>query len=141
MSLKKYALKPTSALHLRDGNDELMYADGQDGKPDLNRPMLAHLYGPGTKQYAKAKADQSNRNVDKLKKKGKSDQTAEEQTKETATFLAQCTESFENVEYEGLSGRELIKAVYSDLELCFVTDQVNRHIAETANFTGQPATI
>jgi hypothetical protein len=140
MSLKKYALKPTAVLHLRDGADELMYADGPDGKPDQNRPMRAYLFGPGTKQFAAAKAEQSNRSMDRLKKKGKTDLTAEEQTKEVATFLARCTESFENVEYEGLSGRELILAVYSSMELCFVAEQVNKYIGETANFTEQPAT-
>lgn len=134
-NLKKYKLQPTSALHLVDGNGDLMYADGPDGKPDKNRPMRAHLYGPGTKQYAAARSEQSNRNMDRLKKKGKTDLSPEESIKETATFLARCTESLENIEDGDLTGKELFMAVYSDIELCFIPTQIDRHIGDTANFT------
>ena len=33
-SLKKYEMAETAVLHLRDAADELMYADGADGKPE-----------------------------------------------------------------------------------------------------------
>lgn len=135
-NLKKFALKALSVLHLRDGNDDLMYVDGPDGKPDLNRPMRAHLYGPGTKQYATARAEQSNRTMDRMKRKGKSDMTAEEQVKETAMFLARCTAQLENVEYNGLSDQDLHMGVYNDLELCFIPSQIDKYISDTANFTG-----
>ncbi|BBB65914.1 hypothetical protein UNDYM_1661 [Undibacterium sp. YM2] len=134
-SIKKYALQSTGILHLRDGNEELMYADNVDGQPDLNRPMRAHLFGPGTKVYAAAKAQAQNRAMDRLKKKGKSDMTAEDQAKETAQFLAACTKELENVEYDGLTGRDLHIAIYTDLELCFVPAQIDKWLADTANFT------
>lgn len=134
-NLKKFALVPTAVHHLRDGNDELMYADGPDGKPDLMRPMLAHMYGPGTKVYAKARAAQSNRNMDRFKKKGKSDMSAEEQTKDTATFLTACTERLENVEVDQLAGEALCMEVYSDLEICFISAQLDKMLGDTANFT------
>jgi len=140
-NLKKFALQATSILHLRDGNDDLMYADGVDGKPDTSRPMRAHLFGPGTKQYAAARAEQSNRSIDRLKKKGKSDQSAEDQIKETATFLARCTDRLENVEVDGLTGKDLCMAVYGDIELCFIPAQIDRYIGDTANFTGVSPTI
>lgn len=135
MSIKKYAVKETSALHLRDADDELMYKDGEDGKPDLNKPMRIHLYGPGSKQYAKASAKQQNRALDKLKKKGKADQSAEEKAQERAQFLADCTASFENIDYEQLQGEFLIKAVYSDLTLGFVPKQVEEYLGDWGNFT------
>jgi hypothetical protein len=134
-NLKKYALVATVVHHLRDGNDELMYADGPDGQPDESKPMLAHMYGPGTKKFANAKAAQANRNMDRYKKKGKADLSAEEQTKDTAEFLAACTERLENVEVDQLSDKALHLAVFSDLELCFIPAQLDKLLSDTANFT------
>jgi hypothetical protein len=133
MDIKKYSVAPTSRLHLRDANDELMYSD--DGKP-----MAVNLYGPGSKQYAKAQAAQNNRMIDKLKRKGKSDQTAEQRASEAAEFLADCTESFENVEYDTLTGNALSIAVYSDVAVGFIADQVAKHIGDWANFTKPSST-
>lgn len=134
-NLKKFALVATAAHHLRDGNEELMYADGADGKPDQSKPMIAHMFGPGTKKFANAKAAQSNRNVDRFKKKGKSDLSAEDQVKDTAEFLAACTDRLENIEVDQLTDKALFMAVYSDLELCFIPAQLDKLLSDTANFT------
>lgn len=137
-NLKKFALVPTIIHHLLDGEDKPMYAELPalaDGKPDLSRPMLAHMYGPGTKQFAKAQAAQSNRSMDRIKAKGKAKQTAEDQVTERATFLAECTAKLENVEIDELAGEALFMAVYTDLELCFIPSQLDKLIGDTANFT------
>jgi len=134
-NLKKFALVPTIIHHLLDGDENPMYADGDDGQPDLSRPMRAHMFGPGTKQYAKAQAAQSNRSMDRFKKKGKANMTAEEQSVERATFLASCTSKLENVEVDELTADALSMAVYNDLELCFIPMQLDKLIGDTANFT------
>ncbi|MCR4297508.1 MAG: hypothetical protein NUV75_01960 [Gallionella sp.] len=134
-NLKKYAVAPTSRLPLRNANDELMYADGSDGKPDESKPMAVNVYGPGSKQYAKAQAAQQNRMIDKLKRKGKTDQSAEEKAREQAEFLAACTESFENITDDELTGEALFKSVYTDIEVGFIAEQVGKHIGDWANFT------
>ena len=78
MNLSKYEMAETSVLHLVDAGDELMYADLPDGSgPDLTRPMRAHVFGPGSKQYARALNNRQNHNVDLLKRKGKTKETAE----------------------------------------------------------------
>ena len=130
MDIKKHSVSPTSKLHLRDANDELMFADD-----DMTLPVCVNLYGPGSKQYAKAQAAQNNRMIDKLKRKGKSEQTAEQRTSEAAEFLADCTESFQNLEYDTLTGNALAMAVYSDASIGFITDQVAKHIGDWSNFT------
>lgn len=135
MDIKKFAVEPTSRLHLRDANDALMYADGADGQPDESKPIAVLLYGPGSKQHARAQARQNNRFLDKLKRKGKSDQSAEEVAEERSALLAACTVSFENLEYEQLQGEALAKAVYSDLSLGFIADQVAKHLGDWANFS------
>lgn len=129
--IRKFAVEQTGRLHLRDASEELMYAD--------SLPMAVNLYGPGSKQYARAQAAQQNRLLDKLKRKGKASNTAEQNIVENAEFLADCTISFENVEYEGMAGRDLAIAVYSDTEIGFVADQVAKHLGDWSNFT-KPST-
>lgn len=132
--IRKFAVQETSVLHLRDASDELMYAD-----EERKKPMTITLYGPGSKQYAKAQTRNSNRMIDKLKKKGKSDQTAEEKAQEIAEFLADCTKSFEHIDYDGLQGEELFKAVYADKSIGFIAEQANKHLGDWGNFTGGSA--
>lgn len=135
MDIRKFAVEPTSRLHLRDASDELMYAD--EAK---TLPIAVNLYGPGSKQYAKAQAAQSNRMIDKLKRKGKAEQTAEQIAQEKAEFLADCTESFENMEYDNLTGSALAKAVYSDILIGFIADQAAKHLGDWSNFTKSSTT-
>lgn len=141
-NLKKYEMVETSVLHLRDAGDNLMYADGPDGEPDFTKPMRAHIYGPGSKQYAKAQAANQNRMIDKIKRKGKADQTAEQKIKEQADFLADCTQSLENIEGEsGATGQELFLEIYTNLKLSFIPAQIATFINETGNFTSGSTTV
>lgn len=133
--IRKHAVEETGVLHLRDASDELMYAEGEDGKPDTSKPMTVTLYSPGSKPYAKAQARNSNRMVDKLKKKGKADQTAEQKAQEIADFLADCTKSMENIDYDGLTGDALFKSVYADVSIGFVAEQVNKWLGDWGNFS------
>lgn len=143
--IRQFAVVPTSKLHLRDANDELMYADPDVTDAEGNKikgktkPICVNLYGPGSKPYAQAQAAQNNRIMDKLKRKGKSDQSAEQRAAESAEFLSDCTESFENLEYEALANRALSMAVYSDSSIGFIADQVAKHIGDWANFS-KPST-
>lgn len=130
MDIKKFAVEQTSRLHLRDASDELMYAD-----EDKAKPIAVVLYGPGSKQHAKAQAVSANRMVDKLKRRGKTDQSSEEKATESAEFLSACTKEWENMEYDGLTGDALSKAVYSDTSIGFINDQVAKHIGDWANFS------
>lgn len=135
MTIKRFAVEPTGRLHLRDAADELMYAD--EAK---TLPIAVNLYGPGSKQYAKAQAAQQNRMIDKLKRKGQSAQTAEQIAAEKAEFLADCTKSFENLEYDALEGDALSKAVYSDISIGFIADQAAKFIGDWSNFSSGSVT-
>ena len=126
--IRKFAVKQYARLVLVDGNGDKMYSDS-------GKEMAINLYGPGSKQYAKAHADQNNRFTDRLKKKGKADQTAEQLAAEKATFLADCTHSFENIAYDELQGRALHEAVYADYSIGFIAEQANQFFGDWANFT------
>jgi hypothetical protein len=127
MQVKTLAVEQTSFLHLRDANDELLHDNGE--------PVGITLYGPGTKAYAKAQAARSNRAIDRLKKKGKSDASPEENAEENATFLASITKEFHHLESDGLAGEALFKAVYKDSEVGFIAEQAMKHAGEWGNFS------
>lgn len=128
LNIKTLAVKETADIHLRNGDDELLF--DKDGKP-----LTITVYGPGSKAYARAQADSQNRMIDKLKKKGKTDQSAEQKALEQAEFLAACTVSFNNFDYEGLAGFDQFKAAYADPSIGFIAEQVGKHISDWSNFT------
>jgi hypothetical protein len=128
MDIRTLSVEETSTLHIRDSSDELVYTE--DGKP-----VEIVVYGPGSRTFAKAQAAQQNRLLEKLKKKGKVDQSAQEKAEETADFLASCTKEFRNIELEKLQGEALFKAVYADTTLGFIAEQVNKHISDWSNFS------
>jgi hypothetical protein len=138
-SIRKFAVSETGVLNLTDADDEPMIGD--DGKP-----MSITLFGPGSKEYARANAANQNRLVDKLKKKGKTDQSAADRAREQSEFLAACTKDMSaNIEYdapggEKLKGEELYKAIYSDITIGFVADQVAKFIGDWSNFSKASAT-
>lgn len=134
--IKSFAVNQTGRLHLRNADEELMYADDEK-----QLPIAIVLYSPGSKQYAKAQAAQQNRMIDKLKKKGNADQTAEQMAEEKAEFLSDCTQSFENLVYDELAGTDLFKAVYSDTNIGFIADQVAKFLGVWGNFTKASTTI
>lgn len=133
LNLKSLSASNTSSFQLRNGDDELLF-DGVDasGKP---MPVNVTVYGPGSAEYQRAQAKANNRAIERLKKRGKADQTAEEKNKELAVHLADITHSFDNLDYDGLTGRELAIAIYSDSSIGFIADQVNKHAGDWANFT------
>lgn len=126
MDIRKLAAEETSFLHLRDAADELLFDNGQ--------PVGITLYGPGTKVHAKATAAKQSKLLERLRKKGKTELSAEETTAENAAFLAACTKSFQCIEIGNLTGEDLFKAVYSDASIGFIAEQAGRHLAEWANF-------
>ena len=129
MDLRTFAVEETGVLHLVSASDEPLHdAEG--------KPLTVTLYGPGSRHYARAQAVQQNRMIDKLKRKGASNQTAEEKAREQAEFFAMCTKEFSaNIEYEGLSGDALFKAVYSDTSIGFIAEQVGKYLGDWSNFT------
>lgn len=133
MDIKKFAVEETGVLELVDANDEPMI--GEDGKR-----MTITGYGPGSREYAKAMAARQNRMVDKLKRKGKTEQTAAEIAREQAEFLAGCTKEFSsNIECDGLAGDALHKAVYEDARIGFIAEQFGKWLVSWANFS-KPST-
>lgn len=128
LDIKRSAAADTFTFQLLDGADEPLFDD--DGKP-----VKVTVYGPGSKPFAKAKSAQENRIVQRLQRKGRTDQSPEEKAKQTAEFLADVTVEFSNLDYEGKTGRDLAIAVYSDTSIGFIADQVHKAAHDWANFS------
>lgn len=128
MDIKQFAVDETGVVELLDANDEPLVGD--DGQR-----MTITVYGPGSKTFARAQAAQGNRMLDRLKRKGKADLSADERAKEQAEHLAALTKEFSpNIEYDGLTGEALHKAVYSDVSIGFIAEQVAKHLSDWSNF-------
>ncbi len=133
LNIKSKAVAETSFLHLKDAQDNLMYTEG-DKKSD-KKPVGVNVYGPGSREYQAAQTKISNRAVSRLRKSGKFEQTSDEKQKEQAQYLAEITHSFVELDYDGLTGRELALAVYGDRTIGFIADQVAEHVKDWSNFT------
>jgi hypothetical protein len=121
----------TSTVELLGGDDAPLY-------DDKGKPLSITVYGPGTKVYQKAQSRQQNQLMDKIKRRGKMDQSAEEKGIEQAEFLAACTVSFNGFSYplaDGIDGEALFRKAYADPSIGFIAAQVAAHINDWANFT------
>lgn len=130
MSIRKHAVPETAVFHLHDAGEQPIFEN-----EDPKKPSRVVLYSPGSKQFAAAQTARNNRILDRMKRKGKSDLTPEEQIKEKAGYLADCTHSWENVDYDGKTGRDLSLAIYGDLDLGFIADQNAQRLGDWKNFT------
>ena len=133
--ITKLAATETSIVELVGGDDAPLY-------DDKGQRLSITVYGPGTKVYQRAQARQQNLLVDKIKKRGKMDQSGEEKLAEQAVFLAACTVSFNGFTYppaDGLEGQELFRKAYADPSIGFIATQVAAHINDWANFTKSSA--
>ncbi len=135
MDLQTLAVLDTAFLHLRNVDGEHLTEAGT--------PVGITLYGPGTKTYAQALARKQARTVERMRRQGKPTSPAvdaEEEADDNATFLADVTVNFQQIEYLGLRGYELYKAVYASQPLGFIAEQTTRFLSSWANFKPASAT-
>lgn len=122
-------------VELTDANDTPLLGEDQ-------KQLSITVFGPGSKEFERAAAKRQNRLIDRLKRKGKSDMSPEEQRAEQAEFLSSVTVSFNGFGYPPAgeqTGKALFRALYMDPSLGFITDQVQRFVGDWGNFTaGSP---
>ena len=128
LNLKTLAASETGVLELRNGDDTPLLQDN-------GLPCTVTVYGPGSKAFAAAKAAQQNRLIAKLQRRGGAEESPEAKAKNDADFLASITVAMDGVDYDGLTGRELFHAVYSDPSIGFIAEQVAKFSGDWANFS------
>lgn len=113
--------------------------DPSTGEPligDGGEPCSVTVFGPGSKPFATAKSAASNRNMKRIRARGKADTTPEEDIASTASFLTAITKSFNAFDYKGgEQGPDMFRACYSDTTMGWLTDQVNTGAGDWGNFT------
>lgn len=136
LNIKTRAVAETGKLHLKDAEGDLLFAAGpaaEDGTiPKL--PVEVIIFGPGSTEYSNAMAKRQAAAMARLRK-GKRDPSGEENRQENAAYLAALTERFINLDYDGLTGRDLALAVYGDRSIGFIADQVAEFVGDWENFT------
>lgn len=137
LNIKTRAVRPTLTFQLSDETDAPLFND--DGTP-----CMATVHGPGSKRHAQATARRQNRLMAKAQRGQAASETAEERQRNQAEFLADITEDL-GVEYPGpdgqpLEGRAKLLAIYSDIEIGYIADQVAKKAGDWANFSKGSAT-
>lgn len=102
--------------------------DPRTGEPligDDGVVVSVTVHSPGSKEFAAARSEASNRAIKRLRSKGKTDTTAEEDLASTANFLTRITVSFNGLRFGDAEGKELFRSVYLNPGLGWLTEQVN----------------
>jgi hypothetical protein len=124
MDIRKFEVQDVATIHLNGPDDKPWFIDGA--------PVTVTIYGPGSAQFVKATAANNQR----LIKQMTAGTEVEQQTpEEKARFLADITQSFsEDVEIDDLKGDALHVAIYSNLKLGFIGEQVQKKSAKWSVF-------
>jgi hypothetical protein len=134
--ITKTAVDETATCELNGADDAPLMADKASSA--RSRSTV-----PAPTPFAKAEAKRQNRLLERLRRKGKSEMSPEEQRAEQAEFLAAITVSFNDFGYPpagDATGKDLFRALYMDRKVGFITDQVQRFVGDWGNFTGSSAT-
>lgn len=136
LNITSTAIASAAAMTVRN-------AAGEPLSDAAGNPITITLYGPGSKQYqaAKHRAEERNntRAFSRMQGKAEGKISAAEKLAERAEFLAACTVSFDGFAYNDLTGREAHLAAYADIKIGHIADEVEKFIAERANFLPRPA--
>ncbi|MBO9380241.1 hypothetical protein GG804_26095 [Sphingomonas histidinilytica] len=128
--ITQQALLDTAPIHLKSAAGEYLYHDG--------KPMRIVLYGPGSEQFARVEARQTQRAMKRMQDNdGKITVPAKEiRDAEQAEDLAEITHSFENFTYPGFEaqGTPMFKAFYGDPKMTHFHKQVTKSLTDAGNW-------
>lgn len=119
--LSQFELKETSTLDVELPNGDPMLVDGKQ--------VQIELYGKGSKEYtsAKHKLDRAVQEKSFAMLRGKVNKNPEENDKIKNEFLVAVTKEIHNLPVTAIE-------IYGNPKLCYITEQVEKHLDETANF-------
>ena len=128
------AVSSTATHHVKNAAGVEQYLNG-----DREKPVQIVLFGPSTSQYAAVEARQTARALRRREDNdGKlSAPSPEQRLAETAEDLSELTASFNNLPYSPAgekTGRELFHALYSDIRLGFIVNQVSKVVSDWGKF-------
>jgi hypothetical protein len=128
IDISEVIVTDTVEIHLRGPDGERMYTKE-------NLPVSVTVYGISSKRFAAEKSKSSNRALERLRSKGKFNQSAEDAAEERASFLTACTYKLNNFTYKGSDDAEAIKAMYMDPKMGWITNQIDEEMSDWSNFS------
>ena len=124
LDLKKIGISTGFAFkQLTDANGEKLV--DEDGKP-----VGVNLFSPASTEYKSAQ-----RKRERAEKGKENDDDAREKAR--IEYLVAVTHSWVGVEFEGLSGAELSRKIYSEASLMSLHQQIESSVTRFANFLPQ----
>lgn len=135
LNIKTKIVAATGVLHLADETGAKMYAEGEGGGEP--QPVTVTVYGPGSKEFLKAQAENENRILDRMASgvNAKDSESIDQKRERGAKFLADTTAGFENIDFDGKTGRDLALAIYGEPGLGYIAEQVRKFQGSWANFS------
>lgn len=140
MDITTQRAAPTSALHLKGIDGNLLYSGG-----DPEKPVRIHFYSPGSKQAAMAEERATQRALKRMQDNdGKPTPASPDvRREEAADDLAAVTARFENLTYPPAGeaqGADLFRALYADPDLGFIPNQAAKFLGNWSSFKPGSAT-
>jgi hypothetical protein len=135
--LSKYAVKDSSVMQLRDpSTDDLMFADGVDGKPDETKPMTILVGSKASKAYQAAYAKYQDKIMQAVKKGRNSTRDSNTNKADTIALVAAVCSNAQNVNVgdNPLQTPEDFKKLFSDDRFYWVKEQVEEELNNTGSF-------
>lgn len=129
------AVSETGTVDLKDVKGAPLFGEG-------GKRCSITMHGPGSKVWRAAQAKVQSHTIERIKKKGNSDISADEQADVDANFLSAVTVSFNNFTYpakDAKGDRDIFKAAYADAAIGFIAEQANEFCRDWENFTGGSA--
>lgn len=133
-NIKSLAMAPTADMHICDANGEKQYDENGD-------PITITFHGPASKEYRKVKHENeltAQAQATEIVLGKKSALTWQDKADNRAEYLAKLTVSFNGFgDPDGgkLSGFQLFKKIYSDVELVNIADDAENFLNNRKNFT------
>ncbi|MDR2325496.1 MAG: hypothetical protein LBE51_08875 [Acidovorax sp.] len=128
----------TAVLHLKDAAGEPMFYVPTGGDPQKDKkPVLVELYGPGSDQYRQAQhtAKQRVMRLAKTDRKALEARSADELKADAAELLVSITARFDGLDTKGRALPGVLRELYADPKVGYITEQIDAFCAAWANFS------
>ena len=129
--IKSLAVRETLEFQLKGPDDEpLTSADG--------KPIMAVIFGPGSKRHQAAQQAKTDKLMAKVMKGREAKLSGAEAAQQQVEFLTAITERLDlSYDQDGveLEGAEKFKAIYSDGTIGFIAEQVTQKVGDWGNFS------
>lgn len=137
--ITKKRASETGVIDLKNGDGGMLY-------DDEGNQLSVTVYGPGSKIWQQADAENNRRRNERIRKAGGNFTTALDNVKDDQIdFLVRVTISFDGWEYPAEKGKwatqaEMFRAAYSDDSIGFIRDHVFSEVRDWTAFTKGSAT-